>query len=169
MVVNLRQATIVVAAVLVAGTLLHWMLRDDEAARVRKRFDRLAELAEVAPGAHIVATGLASRGLADLFTDPATLRTPLHELGGGTYSRQQIAQNALALKGGCERLTLTFVDLETRFPSSGNAVSTVTARLKGVHRTGGEFAETRELECRLVKADGEWRFADCTVVEVLKR
>jgi len=123
MVVNLRKAVIVAAAVLAAGALLNWMLRDDEADRVRKRFERLAELAEVAPGAHIVATGLASRGLADLFTDPATLRTPLHDLGGGTYSRQQIAQNALALKGGCERLTLTFVDLETRFPSSGNAVS----------------------------------------------
>lgn len=168
MVVNLRQAAIVAAAVIVSGALLHWMLRDGESERVRRRFDRLAELAEVVPGAHIVATGLSSRGLADLFTDPATLRTPLHDLGG-TYSRQQIAQNALALKGGCERLTLTFVDLETRFPSPGNAVSTVTARLKGVHRTGGEFAETRELECRLVKADGEWRFADCTVVEVLKR
>ena len=168
MVVNLRKAVIVAAALMVAGAILHWMLRDDVAARVRQRFDRLAELAEVAPGAHIVATGLASNRLAELFTDPATLRTPLHELGG-TYSRQQITQSALALKGGCERLSLAFIDLDTRFPSPGTAVSTVTARLKGVHRTGGAFAETRELGCRLVKEDGEWRFADCTVVDVLVR
>lgn len=169
MVVNLRKAVIVAAAVIVAGALLHWMLRDSEADRVRERFDRLAELAEVAPGAHIVATGLASNRLAELFTDPATLRTPLHELGGGTYSRQQIVQSALALKGGCERLSLAFVDLDTRFPSPGTAVSTVTARLKGVHRSSGAFDETHELECRLVKTDGEWRFADCTVVDVLVR
>ena len=38
-----------------------------------------------------------------------------------------------------------------------------------MHRSGGDFAETHELECRLVKEDGEWRFTDCTVVDVLVR
>lgn len=168
MVVNVRQAAVIAAAVLVAGGLLYWALRDSESNRVRRRFDRLSELARVVPGAHIVATGLASRNLAELFTDPATLRTPLHEFGG-TYSRQQIVQSALALKGSCERLELTFADLDTRFPSPGNAVCTVTARAKGVHRSGGAFAETHELDCKLVKDDGEWRFTDCTVVDVLVR
>ncbi|MGI5868995.1 MAG: hypothetical protein ACOX9C_06105 [Kiritimatiellia bacterium] len=167
MVVNLRKALVAAAAVMLASAFLLWMLRDDEAGRVRKRFDELADLAEVAPGAHIIATGLASSNLGELFTDPATLRTPLYDLGGGAYSRQQIVQNAAAIKGGCERLALEFIDLKTHFPSPDTAVSTVTIRVRGTHRAAGSFDETRELECRLVKEDGAWRFADCTVVDVL--
>lgn len=141
---------------------------NNEKRHVRKQFNRLSEAVSFAGGEGLIAHGLKSNRLADLFAEETTLSIPVHGLTG-QYSRTEIIQNALAAKNMCERLSLDFYDLAINISDQSQAQVTTTARVKG-HTFGGEaFNDVRELHCDLRKIKGHWLFTACRVDSIITR
>lgn len=140
----------------------------NEKRHIQKQFNRLSETISFAQGEGLIAHGLKSKRVGELFAEETTLNIPVHGLTG-RYSRTDIVQNALGAKNTCTRLSLTFYDLIIDIPEPSRASVTTTARLKGQTFSGESFSEVRELNCDLKKIHDNWLFTACTVDSIITR
>lgn len=135
--------------------------------QIRRRFNRLADLAGRSPTESMIAMAARSEQLSNLFADRTTLAVPIRGLTG-EYSRREIVQSAVSAKSQAESIQLDFHDMRIRDISGDNAHCTVTARLRAVIN-GERINEVRELDCHLVREAGRWVFKSFSVAEVLQR
>lgn len=140
----------------------------NEKRHIQKQFKRLSDAVSFASGEGLIAHGLKSKRIGELFTEEATLNIPVNGLTG-RYSRTEIIQNALGAKNTCSRLSLDFYDLTINISEPSRASVTTTAGLRGQTFSGQSFSEVRELLCDLNKIDGHWLFTACTVDSIITR
>ena len=135
---------------------------------IQRQFKRLSDAVSFTSGESLIAHGLSSKRLGDLFAEESTLSIPVHGLSG-RYSRTELVRNALGAKNMCERLNLDFFDLTVDITEPSQAQVTTTARLKGQTLSGDTFNDVRELHCALKKNKGHWLFTACRIDSIITR
>jgi len=152
---------VVVAAILV------FVLWPSDADRIKTQFEYLAENIAKSPGESPLTSGAKAKRIRTVFTDTVTLHAPAYG-----YVRDLPASDlpalALSARAPYRELSLDFYDATIAFPQKDQADARVTARLRGRLPSGENVEDFQELNCRLHKVEGAWRFASIEVVEVLQ-
>ncbi len=161
---NAALSALVLLVLLIGGGIAY---RRSDRVQIRRRFNRLADLAGRSPTESMIAMAARSEQLSNLFAAKTELSIPVRGLTG-EYSRREIVQSAVRVKSQAESIELDFHDLKIREISGDNALCTVTARLRAVIN-GERINEVRELDCRLVREEGRWVFSSFSVAEILQR
>lgn len=149
------------AAVLLVVAIVFYLFSND-AGRIRKQFDALAGAVSKEAGETTAVMAIKNRQLGELFAKECTMDFPEREFSG-TYTATELARLVTQARMPCEHLEITFHNL--RIEISGDAADVFgKAQASGKHRGGEAIKETRELECRLIKTDGDWLFSQLTVM-----
>jgi hypothetical protein len=164
--VNTKQIVIVVLVVAAISALVVWLIPNEKKA-ILKQCARLSELARKNGNESLFVTASQGKSIAQLMTDPCELKGNLHSLGG-TYSRQEAATAAAAIRTQFDTMALDLVDITIELPEKDKATVSLTAKLTATG-SGESVSEVRELKCTLLKIDGKWLFNTCEAVEVFKK
>lgn len=158
----------------VAGALLAitvgalFFLWPRDAAQIRKQFAVLADNIAKTPGENQLVGAANAKRIRRVFAEVVTIRAPAYD-----YHRELAAASLPALvlsaRSPYTDLSLTFYDHAIAFSGDDLAQVRVTARLRGRLASGEGVEDIQELNCRLRKVDGTWRFEAIDVVEVLQK
>ena len=165
------KSIVAAGLVVMAGIVAVFYFSPSEEKRVRKQFDLLSQYVKKEPGEDPFSMANRIQNISRLFTDPCEFKIEGDSLYSfsGSYSRQEVAGYALRGRSYFSDLSLTFHDLQIRFPEKGSVHVRFTARLTGRSTSGENVDDTRELQCVLGKNEKKWLFSRLEVVEVLKR
>ena len=165
--VNIK--TIIAAAVLVvAGIIaLFWYFQGDEA-RIKKRFNTIAELAEKSPDEHELTAAVNARRIGDMFADTCQIEIPSYNISR-TYAREDIPAHVMGARSRYSEIAMKFHDINIEFPEEGIARVTFTAYVEAVWISGEAVREVHEIACWLEKIEKDWFFNQIEVVTVLER
>ena len=104
----------------------------------------------------------------DLFDRECTLTMTGNPMSG-TYSPNEMGALALKMRSGFTRVAIRFSDHEVTFPDDNTAEVLMVTRVKGETLAAGKVDELLETRSRLNEVEGEWRFAEFTVIESLQK
>jgi len=154
-------------ALLASGAWL--FLRDNRTVQVRKTFHRLAGIIAKESGESPLLTAAKAERLGRLFAPECSLELPEEELTG-TFAPEQLSALMVRSRAQFRSVALAFPDLVVSFPEDNLAAAAATARIQIIAQDGRVVLdETRELECELVRTEGDWRFRQIRVIQVLQR
>ena len=139
-----------------------------EKKRVRKQFERVAELVSRDHDETIFAAARKARSIASLSSDDCVVVAEEPSLSG-MHGREDVAGRVTQIRSRFARLRLRLDDLEVEIDRPDSATAVVTGRVTGWTRYQERVDESREVHCTLTKTDGEWLFARIEVVDVLER
>lgn len=167
MVVNMK--TIIAAAVLVvAGIIaLFWYFQSDEA-RIKKRFNTIAELVEKSPDEHELTAAVNARRIGDMFADTCQIEIPSYNISRA-YAKEDIPPHVMGARSRYSDIVMKFHDIDIDFPEEGIARVTFTAYVEAVWISGEAVREVHEIACWLEKIEKDWFFNQIEVVTVLER
>jgi hypothetical protein len=165
--VNMK--TISAAAVLVlAGIIaLFWYFQGD-AARIKKRFNTITELAEKSPDEHELTAAVNARRIGDMFADTCRIEIPSYNISR-TYTREDIPSHVMGARYRYADIAMKFHDIDIDFPEEGIARVTLTAYVEAVWISGEAVREVHEIVCWLEKIEKDWFFNQIEVITVLER
>jgi len=165
--VNRKQviAIAVIAAVILGGTF--WLFPTDKR-KIKKHFKALSEMALKEGDEPPLAQAKPMRMAPDLFADSCRLFYPARDVEG-EFSAEQMGRYAARARQNFKELHLDFYDMAIHISEGGMADVSTTARLSGLTLRGEASETTNELDVSLSKIDGEWRFTEFEIVEVLEK
>jgi Flp pilus assembly pilin Flp len=158
---------LIAAFVIVGIVAVRSFLQTDEK-KVRKQFTQLAERVSKEPDESLVTTSYNIQHIAMLFADPCIFKADIIAFSG-SYTPDEISGFAGRSRFYLAHLSLTFYDLNIAFLEEGVAQVMVTARVTGKTKGGDDINTTHELKTVLTETEGEWRFSQVEVVEVLQK
>lgn len=137
-------------------------------AKIRKQFETLSILVSKEKGESGIIMAYKVNALASLFADNCSFEFSQNYMAG-EYSPEQITSHATKGRAQFSKISLTFYDIVPDIQKDVAVVET-TVRFNGEIKNSARFAEeTREIQCRLNKIDGKWKFTSFKVVEVLRK
>jgi len=156
-----------VGALLAIGLVI--ALIPNEERRVRKTFERVAELIDKEPDEPMLATAAKARGLGDLTTQSFHLEA--REIGmNQKFDPDTVAQCAAMMRAHERHIAVTFSDLSVDFPAEKDHVAQVLGNVKidADHNLGFKGKEARTFEATLKKdaETGTWKFSQVKVHRV---
>lgn len=153
-----RISPALLAVLVVAGLAIWWLLGDDPEARVREAHADLAELLST-PDEPVDGLPLARiRRLESLFAEQC-LVTGDADLFAGSHRPQDLVQQVLAVHGALDRVDVSFGEIRILFPDEDTAIARFPAVLTATEVGGETRTESREVESRMQRIDGDWLFA----------
>ena len=163
-----KRYVVITAIVLAAVVLVLMSGTDTEEHKIKKQFDKLAELAAKKPSENTFVMARKAKDIAGLFDRQCKLNTRFEELSG-QYSSQEI--QALAMRGRLmfSELSLKFHDIGISVTGKEMATVTFTAKLSGSLKSTERISEVHEFRCVLNNVEGSWVFSMFELVEVLEK
>jgi hypothetical protein len=165
MVKRILPAAAAIALVIGACVWLFGSSREDE---VIRQFSALSDLIEKTPDENNMRSLLKADKVGDLFDRECTLTMTGNPMSG-TYSPNEMGALALKMRSGFTRVAIRFSDHEVTFPDDNTAEVLMVTRVKGETLAAGKVDELLETRSRLNEVEGEWRFAEFTVIESLQK
>jgi len=162
-----KKIVITVIAV-IAAVAAYTFIVETEEDKVKKQFERVAELAEKEAGETNLAMANKSRQIGAMVTDPVTVTIPEYH-ASGSYPRQEITRRMAMGRTRFKQFSLEFFDLSVTIIDDTSADARVTAQVTGKKLNNQPFEGTHELRCRLNKVEDEWLFNQVEVVDVLEK
>ena len=143
-----------------------WLLRDDPEARVRNAHEELIRLVNTAEEGM---TLLNVRALQALFAPTIVVFGDADTLAD-TYTPEQLVATILGVTGRFDSIDLTIsrpAIEKSSIAADDEAVSRFSAMLTASSAIEGlaEVAETRRVVSRMRKIDGDWRFAEFSLMK----
>lgn len=145
-----------------------WYFFPTRTRQIKRRFKALASSIDKDGPEGNLAQLQQAAGVAKFFADPCAFESDYYRLSG-SFSRRKIAGYCFEGRSRMRRLSLKFYDLNVEFPKKHTASVEATLRMTGQTTTGEKVAETHEINCKMKKIDGDWRFVRIKLVEVLKK
>ena len=136
--------------------------------KIKKQFNSLSSLVNKEKGESAFTMAYKVNALANLFADSCSFEFSQNYMAG-EYTPEQITSHAVKGRSQFSKISLDFYDI---VPDISNDVAVVetTVRFHGEIKDSAKVAEeTREIQCKLKKIDGKWKFTNFKVVEVLKK
>jgi hypothetical protein len=136
--------------------------------KIRKQFETLSILVSKEKGESAFTMAYKVNALASLFADSCSFEFSQNYMAG-EYTPEQITSHAAKGRSRFSKISLDFYDI---VPDIRNDVAVVetTVRFFGELKDSAKVAEeTREIQCKLKKIEGKWKFTSFKVVEVLKK
>ena len=158
--------TVIIIAAFAAFAVLY--LFPSDRTKIRKQFESLSSLVSKEKGESAFTMAYKVNALANLFADSCSFEFPQNYMAGD-YTQEQITSNAAKGRARFSKIALDFYDI---VPDIQNDVAVVetTVRFHGEIKDSVKVAEeTREIQSRLKKIEGKWKFTNFKVVEVLKK
>lgn len=165
--VRLRYAVTMVV-MMTSGTMAILCSSPGEEGKVKKQFHFLSEWVSKDRGEKPLTTARKIRNIRTLFARECALKAHIDSYSG-TYTPDEIAGHAAAVRSRFSSVSLSFYDFNIDFPEEGSANVNVTARLTGISTTGERVDDAHELECLLKCAEEKWIFTQVEVIDVLRR
>jgi len=136
--------------------------------KIKKQFDSLSSLVSKEKGESAFAMAYKVNAIANLFADSCSFEFYKNYMTGD-YTPEQITSNAVKGRGQFSKISLDFYDIVPDIQNDAAVVET-TVRFHGEIKDSAKVAEeTREIQCKLKKIEGKWKFTSFKVVEVLKK
>lgn len=164
---KVRYLIIALLLVISGVVVLVYVLQSEEH-KIKRRFTSLAKWASKEEGENNLTMVQKTRSIGSLCAKTCYIKAPGTTFSG-TYSSQQISALAARARLPFTSLSLRFDDLHIEVTGQQGATVRVTAQLLGTQKRGERVDDTRELECRLHKAEGKWLFTHFALIEVLER
>ncbi|MFZ2658030.1 MAG: hypothetical protein WAX69_24070 [Victivallales bacterium] len=157
---------LILIAVLAAFAALY--LFPGDRTKIKKQFDSLSTLVSKEKGESAFTMAYKVNAIANLFADSCSFEFSQNYMAGD-YTPEQITSNAAKGRSQFSKISLDFYDIVPDIQNDAAVVET-TVRFHGEIKDSAKVAEeTREIQCRLKKIEGKWKFAGFKVVEVLKK
>ncbi|MFP4446189.1 MAG: hypothetical protein ACLFPD_08095 [Desulfosudaceae bacterium] len=137
-------------------------------ARVKARFERLAELLEKQAGENELLGGAKAKHISNLFTETGRVDIPAFDVHG-TFTRDDVQRLVLMGRSRYKNLTIRFYDFAVEFPAEHRARVDVTAFLEAALASGSTVQEAHQLIFILEQPDEEWLFAEVQGVNMLEK
>ena len=154
--------------VAVAVVIAVFFLFPSDKTKIRRQFESLSSLVSKEKGESGIAMVYKTNALAALFADSCSFEFSQNAMSG-EYTPEQITSNAAKGRAQFSRISLDFYDIIPDIKDDVAVVET-TVRFHGEIKDSARVAEeTREIQCRLKKIDGKWKFSCFRVVEVLRK
>jgi len=154
--------------VVAVAALAYLYLFPGDKAKIRKQFDSLSSLVSKEKGESAFAMAYKVNAMANLFADSCSFEFSQHYMTG-EYTPEQITSNAAKGRGQFSKISLDFYDVAPDIKNDVAVVET-TVRFHGeIKDSVKTVEETREVQCKLKKIEGKWKFTGFKVVEVLKK
>ncbi|HCE46817.1 MAG TPA: hypothetical protein DET40_24995 [Lentisphaeria bacterium] len=136
--------------------------------KIKKQFGSLSSLVSKEKGESAFTMAYKVNAIANLFADSCSFEFSQHYMTGD-YTPEQITSNAAKGRGQFSKISLDFYDVVPDIQNDAAVVET-TVRFHGEIKDSVKVAEeTREIQCKLKKIEGKWKFTSFKVVEVLKK
>jgi len=166
-VVKVRYLIIALVVVISGVMVLIYVLQSEEL-KIKRAFTSLAKWASKEEGENNLTMVQKTRSIGSLCEKTCHIKAP-GTIFSGTYSSQQISALAARARMSFTGFKVRFDDLHIELIQKEWARVRVTAQLMGMQKRGEQVDDTRELECRLHKAEGKWLFTHFELIEVLER
>jgi hypothetical protein len=154
--------------ILVALVIGAWfVMRPSDEKKIAARFEAFS--ANISKGDKESPANMAIKAqfLDSLMAEEVKLSTSRNMLNG-TFSREEFSSLIFRLRGMFTYMKLQFYDLQIVVDGEVAAV-TGTAKLDMRTHIGEAVSEVREIDAKLVKVDGKWRFASFNEAQVLTK
>jgi hypothetical protein len=162
------KITITVIFLTVAAVLASLYLFPGDKEKIKKQFSSLSKLVSKEKGESAVIMAYKVNVLASLFADTCSFEFSQNYMAG-EYTPEQITSHAAKGRSQFSKISLNFYDIIPDVQKDSAVVET-TVRFYGELKDSAKIAEdTREIQCKLKKIDGKWKFTNFKVVEVLKK
>lgn len=163
---------ILLLAVLIGGGLAVWYFffnRESDEAQIRRVLSEIVENITKRGGDGTTSNLINSKALPKYFTSPCQV-----SLGGyidsGFFTSESITNNAMRLRTMFKSITPAIKDLYLEIEPGGEAaVADFAASVRGVLNNGEHVDGVRDLRCKFVKVDGEWKVNNVNIREVLEK
>lgn len=163
-----RKHIIIGGGILVAGIVAFYVFWQSDHAKVKRRFEFIAEKMEKTPGEHKLISAAKANRMKEAFSETCTIHAPAYSFSR-KISSDELSTLVLRMRSRYSEISLTFYDFVIDFPEEGTAQVTTTARMEGILTTGEPVADLHELKCRLHKLEDAWLLKEIEIVEVLKK
>ena len=141
---------------LFAGFWLFWPSEED---RIRKQLDGLSGLVSKTEDSSPLSDALILKDFVNLFCEKVTLKTRSRKRLSGGYTKHELGQHCLRLRGSAKTIDLRFENLEFQEVNMDNAKATVQVKVFVSDKRGKKHSENFQSEVLMLKRDGNWRFA----------
>lgn len=162
-----KQHLFILFLVVIAGGYYLLFYRNDARA-IAQRFDQLAENLSKTGDEQPIDTLKKIRKIESLLAQNCRVSIESSSFDN-VYTAREVAQRVAGVRQQYRHLTVKFYDLSIDRPSEKTATVLSTVRVTGVSQTMESVPETREIEFRLDKIDGQWLFAEAKEVRVLEK
>lgn len=161
---------IIITVIFIAGAsvLASLYLFQSDKAKIKKQFDSLSKLVSKEKGESNIIMAYKVNALASLFADSCSFEFSKNYMAG-EFTPEQITSHAVKGRSQFSKISLDFYDIIPDMQKD-SAVVEATVRFYGKLKDSAKVTEdTREIQCKLKKTDGKWKFTNFKVVEVLKK
>jgi len=159
---------IVVVGMLVGGMIAFLIFWPSEEAKVRKRFEFIAEKFEKAPGESPIIGAAKANQIREVFAERCRIDAPAYFASRDILS-DELPAIVLRMRSRYSEIDLMFYDLAVEISGQDVAQVNVTAIMKGKSTNGQSIEDLHELNCKLQKIEEIWRLKEIEIVEVLEK
>ena len=155
---------IIFALILIAGIgIFLWFYQNDEA-KIKRRFETLAQKIDKKPDEAELSGALRSRSISELFDKTVDIRFPSHSISQ-SFAKTELPANVMAARERYSEISVKFYDLNIKFPKDGLADVSLFASVDARLTSGEQDTEVYNLNCTLKKIDKDWFFSKIEEIE----
>ena len=156
-------------AVVVAGAAIwYFLFNKTDKDQVLDALSAVAEAASKTAGETTSSMLLKTQMVGGYFAEKCVLNID-DQMFTGEYTPEDISANMVRMRQFFTDNKLSFYDAEVLFPSVDEAVVNFTGSLKGTLKNQSRVNEAREIQAKLTKKSGSWRFYSFKIQEILKK
>ena len=153
----------------VAGAAIwFFFLRSNDKERVLAALQEAAAAASKDRNETTSAMLLKTQTVGSCFADSCSFQLD-EQMFAGDYTPEDIGANLVRMRQVFTESRLSYYDQEVLFPRENEAVINFTGNLKGTLRSNDQVNEAREIQAKLRKIDGKWKFYSFKVREIIKK
>ncbi len=158
----------VIAVIVVAGVLFAYFYFASDEAKIRREFKNISKWASRERNDSKIETAARVNQIRALFDDECRFASETYGFDR-TYTRQDISSRTFSMMSQNLETELNFYDLSVDVAGDGTARATATADFIVTRMNGERILDTHEIDCRMIKKEGEWLFKEIVLVQILER
>jgi hypothetical protein len=163
-----QKNIMIIAMTCIAGIIVFFWLYESDEAKIKKRFDILAEDAAKVADEKELAAAIKAKNISDLCAESFQIELPSYSISR-MFPRSDISAHILAARAHYSDIAVKFYDIHIEFPEENIAEVTLTGSVEAKLTTGELVNEIHELQCTLTKIEKDWFFSKIEGVEVLEK
>ncbi len=146
----------------------NWYMRNTPEAKVRRLINNLSYYASRPVADKLPTMIMKNQGFGELFAPQSRLEFRA-EMLNGHYTPQGLISWISRTRMYFKSLKLTIEDIEIDIISETEARAYFTGRATGVTKSGYDIDEVRDIESRIEKIDGNWKFKSLVSRQAMER
>ncbi len=143
--------------------------RETDEAHIRRVLNEIVENITKRDGDGTTRNLINSKALPNFFTSPCNVSLGDY-IDSGYFTSESITNNSMRVRTMFRSITPSIKDLYIEVaPSGESAIADFAASVRGVLSNGEHVDGVRDLRCKMVKIEGEWKVNNVNIREVLEK